>query len=277
MMDQEKIINGIKRAFQQAFPDEKLIPNNFDEIIQFVKKNRVDWQIDETTKKQGTSFLDEAVRDIESCKALSPKWCTKNRKVLSHAAYHLQQAVEKAMKGYCLATGILSISEVKGKKGHDTPYFLLKAILENTGMKVFLENLSQEAKVRFEKAWDVIENPQKRVEIAKMSITQIRYRLSEIDKYKKGAETLRLGFARQFSVPVDSKRLPLFIRTMPITACLQILGTITFPHEAFTRYTDGSIVPDDYKHDMGIVQSIPEIISYLVPTIKQLREILEKE
>ena len=277
MTDNNERIEKTKKAFEKAFPNENIIPDNIAGIVEFLKKSNTEWKLDEETKTQGIAFLNESIRDVASCRALSPKWWNRKHKTYPDAVYHLQQAVEKATKGYCLGTGILSINEIKGKRGHDTPYFLLKAILEKTSLKTFLEEKSEEAKERFQKAWDSIDNREKRIEIARINLLQIRHHLSKIDEYNQGAELLMLSFAQQQNVNIDSKAIPITIRTLPIMTSLQILGAITFPHEEFTRYPDGPIVPSDYTSKMGIVQAIPEIINHLIPTIKKFTQILDKE
>jgi hypothetical protein len=85
------------------------------------------------------------------------------------------------MKGYCLGLGILSIQEIRS---HDTPYVLLKGLFEKTGMKSILESSDKDTKDRFDKAWDAIENPEKRLEIARLPFQQIMDNLRDIDNYQ---------------------------------------------------------------------------------------------
>lgn len=136
-------LEQVKAIIKQAFPDDKVLDKTIDRIMEYIKTKKIAWNGDEKSQKLGTDFLNEAERDIKSYRILYSK------KIYSHAVYHFQQAVEKAMKGYCLALGILSIEEVKS---HDTPYVLLKGLFEKTGMKEMLQSLNVESKSLLDKA-----------------------------------------------------------------------------------------------------------------------------
>jgi len=88
-------LEQVKAIINQVFPNDKTLDNNAINVItSFVKGKKLVWQADEKSNKLSFEFLTEAERDIKSCKILYSK------KIYSHAAYHFQQAVEKAMKGY---------------------------------------------------------------------------------------------------------------------------------------------------------------------------------
>ena len=92
---------------------------------------------DTATQRLSLCFLVEAERDIASCNALYSK------KLYPHAVCHLQQAVEKATKGYMLGFNWLSAEEVK-QIGHDTPKLILDALFEKTGIAFWLKQVGDE-------------------------------------------------------------------------------------------------------------------------------------
>lgn len=254
-----------KTIIKQAFLGDKTIAH-VDEIMEFIKANRIAWNADKSSRKLSIAFLDEADRDLKSCRALYQK------KIYPHAVYHLQQAAEKAMKGYCLGLGILSIQEIRS---HDTPYVLLKGLFEKTGMKTLPESLSEDAKDRLGKAWEAIEKPEKGLEIARMPFEQIMDSLDDIDDYKLKSEQIGVLLIQlAANVKGKSESLPSEIATISVMASLYILGSVSFPHEEFTRYPDGQMTPTEYAPKLGIVKAIPKMIDYLTPAVKDLRHTL---
>jgi HEPN domain-containing protein len=251
-----------KTIIKQAFPGDKTIAH-VDEIMEFIRARRITWNADEASRKLSIAFLDEADRDLKSCRALYSK------KIYSHAVYHLQQAVEKAMKGYCLGLGILSIQEIRS---HDTPYLLLKGLFEKTGMKTLLESLGEDAKDRLGKAWEAIEKPEKRLEIARMPFEQIINSLNDIDDYELKSQQIGV-LLNELAANVKDRLgpLPLEITTISVMANLYILGSVSFPHEEFTRYPDRQMTPTEYVPKLGIVKAISKMIDYLAPAVKDLR------
>lgn len=252
-----------KMVIKQAFPDDKMVANNIDKIIESIKSNKIAWEADEKSKKLGIDFLEEADRDAKSCKVLYSK------KIYPHSVYHFQQAVEKAMKGYCLGLGILSIEEVKG---HDTPYVLLKGIFEKTGFKEILQSSDLETKSLLDKAWEAKDDQEKRLGIAKMPYEQIIHELNAIGSDKQKIELIRGSLIRlAVTLKINQKTLPLEITTLAVMGSLYRLGAMSFPHEAFTRYPDDEkMVPRDYVPELGIVKAIPKMTDYLVTAIKEL-------
>lgn len=251
-----------KTLIRQAFSGDKAMAH-VDDIANFVKANYIVWNADESSKKLGIAFLDEADRDLKSCRALYQK------KIYPHAVYHLQQSAEKAMKGYCLGLGILSIEEMRS---HYTPYVLLKGLFEKTGMRTLLESLSEDAKDRLDRAWEAIYKPEKRLAIAKITFQEIIGHLHDIDKNEPAINELsdKLGQLLAGITPTEDPP-PLFLQTLSILGRIHILGSISFPHEEFTRYPDREMTPPEYASDLGVVKGIPHMIRYLAPAISDLR------
>lgn len=257
-------LEQIKSIIKQAFPDDKILENNINGITEFIKAKKIAWKADEKSRKLSIDFLDEADRDIKSYRILYSK------KIYSHAVYHFQQAVEKAMKGYCLGLGILSIEEVKG---HDTPYVLLKGLFEKTGMKGMLQSSNVESKSLLDKAWEAKDNREKRLGIARMPFEQIIHELNDIDNDRQKIKLIRgLLIRLSADIKINSETLPLEITTLPAMASLYRLGSMSFPHEAFTRYPDDEkMIPTEYVPELGIVKAIPWMTNYLVTALKELR------
>lgn len=261
-------LEQLKAIIKQNFPDAKMLGDNIDQIMEFIKAKEIGWNSDAKSRKLSYDFLNEAERDIKSCKVLYSK------KIYPHAVYHLQQAVEKAMKGYCLALGMLSIEEVKS---HDTPYLLLKGLFEKTGMKEMLQGLSAESKSLLDKAWEAKDNREKRLETARMPFEQIIHELSNIDKDKQRIRQLLDSLISLAATIRPNSPLPLEIMTLPVLASLYRLGVLSFPHEAFTRYPDDErMIPTDYVRELGVVKAIPKMTKYLTTALKELRLELEQ-
>jgi HEPN domain-containing protein len=264
-MDKIEPMEEIKNTLKQMFPG---IEAHIDRIAEFFKTNRIAFNADETSRKLGIAFLHEADRDITSCRALYSK------KIYAHAVYHLQQAVEKAMKGYCIGLGMLSIGEVKAIK-HDTPYVLLEALFEKTGLRKLLEISSQDIKTQFDRANQSRKDPQERLKIARMPFDEIVNTLILIDLYGllNGAMHLQMS---QLAANVKAKSAspPPQTTALSIAISLYLLGTVSFPHEQFARYPGEAMTPPEYVPELGVVKATDKILDYLLPAITDLTPIL---
>lgn len=255
----------MQKIIKQAFPDDQTISRHLGEMMDFLKDDTVAWNPDEASRELGIAFLDEAERDVSSCRRLYSK------KIYPHAVYHFQQATEKAMKGYCLGLGISTIEEIK-IRGHDTPYVLLRATFEKTGMKRLLQSFGGDSQDRLDKAWEAIYKPEKRLEIARITFQEIKGHLGDIDKNEPTINELANKLSQLLiRIKGTEEPPPLFLQTLSILRRIYVLGVISFPHEEFTRYPDGEITPPEYASDLGIVKGIPHMIRCLIPVIKELR------
>jgi len=249
---------------KQIFPDEE--ERNFATIIELVKG--VQLSADDATRELALNFLCEAERDLKSCKALRCK------KIYPYAVYHLQQAVEKATKGYVLGFGLLGEKDIRAIS-HDTPMLFLKALVDKTGLRSWANQPgNQGLKQRIDNAYQAVNEEAKRQEIVRTSRPSIKKQLSEIDRYRSISRQL-CQYLRAKVTPIVGVDLPLqslqFMLTLPT---LFILGVISFPHEEYTRYPDRGITPSDYIASLGIVQSIPDMMKYLSREIRELKEVL---
>jgi HEPN domain-containing protein len=256
-------LERLKVIIKENFPDARMLGDNIDQIMAFIEARKIGWGGDAKPRKLSHDFLNEAERDVRSCRVLY------SIKMYPHAVYHFQQAVEKAMKGYCLAVGMLSLEEVRS---HDTPYLLLKGLFEKTGMKEMLKNLGPESKSVLDRAWEAQHNREKRLEIARMRFEQIIHELSELDKDKKRIKQLLDSLTSLAATVRPGSPLPLEIMTLPVLASLYRLGAISFPHEAFTRYPDDEeMIPTEYVRELGVVKAIPKMTECLIIALKELR------
>ncbi len=259
-------IEQLKATIKQAFPGDKILGDNdnIDRVMDLIKTKNIAWNGNARSRQLSYDFLNEAERDIKSYKVLYSK------KIYPHAVYHFQQAVEKSMKGYCLALGMLSIEEIKS---HDTPYVLLKGVLEKTGLKDMLQSLSAESKILLDKAWEAQDDLEKRLKIAGMPFEQIINELNSIDNDREKTKQIRDALLPMLlALRIGSQALPLEITTLPVLASLYRLGAVSFPHEAFTRYPDDEkMTPTEYVSELGIVKAIPKMTKYLVTALKELR------
>lgn len=260
----------ILETVRRMFPSKKELLEYLPGMIQLAKQVRL--ARDRASRELGLNYLREAERDIMSCKVLH------SRKLYAQATYHIQQAVEKATKGYLLGLGLYRASELKRLFTHQTPQLFLDAVLERTGIKAWAETLSNNAlKTDITKAEAEIGEEDKRLAIARMSYADInKHFLSQIEVYRSiGGQMcthliaeVKKAFRNELPPPP-----PLFEATTSLTTIF-ILAIVTFPHEAYTRYPGGRMAPSDYTGNVGAVRAIKEITKYLEPEIETLRSIL---
>lgn len=252
---------------KQIFPGEEELIRNIPAMAELAK--RVQLTTDRTALELAFGFLREAERDMESCKVLYSK------KIFPHAVYHLQQAVEKATKGYVLGFGLLSPKEIR-EIGHDTPMLLLKAVIDKTGLKAWADQSEDNAlRQLIDDSYKAISEETKRQEIARTSYSSINENLSKINWYHNVTRQLCQNLLARVtsSISADLPLSPLLqsVSTLPT---LFILAAISFPHEAYTRYPDSDITPSEYLANLGIVRSIPNMLKYLKPEIQELKKVL---
>lgn len=254
----------IIESLKEAFPSNRELGDNLPIILE--KLMQVSFTCDSETYKLGTDFLYEAGRDVESYKQLYSK------KLYPHAIYHLQQAVEKAAKGYVLLEGYYKVRELKKITIHQSPQIFLEAVLGETGIKDLAGQLTDETlKTKISDAEVTMSDEDKRLEIARMSYSDILRLLSQIDQYRKIVEQIDKSITDGVQNMITTLLpKPSLFQTISSMTAIFILAIITFPHEAYTRYPDGRMVPRDYTYDLGIVRATPRIMRYLKAEIGKL-------
>ncbi|MCL0056124.1 HEPN domain-containing protein [Dehalococcoidia bacterium] len=269
-MDKTRIALIISGRFKQSFSDVPGVKEllNSRGMVELISKPLLTQ--DTATQRLSLCFLVEAERDIASCNALYSK------KLYPHAVYHLQQAVEKATKGYMLGFNWLSAQELR-KIGHDTPKLSLDALFKETGIESWFKQGGDEVlETIINDMWQVMSNPDKRQEVARITYDEIMEWLSLILMYvnrsKVAVENVIEDMIECHSLPVGAEFPPPPIQAMVVAPIvLSVLGAVSFPHWEYTRYPDGKMVPSDYEANLGIVRAIPEIIKCLEPEIQQLK------
>lgn len=236
-------------------------------------------------------FLEAAKEDQRACAVLF------DAKLYASSTYHLQQAVEKATKAYLLHTGIISVEEVR-RIGHNS---LQGHIVLAEWMVGRLQALDQ-LNVNYTDAMGKIDHLKKLQpkELALLDYDQIHLMIASFDAYVnnessgirqmveklKDKEFLALAIQQAgLGAVVDEEDMETIIKTISndnkgvdlfevasVLPFLYIASAVTYPHEAFTRYPDKSIRPEDYTAELGIVQATPELLGRLERTLVLLED-----
>ena len=261
------IVNSLKKAF----PNNKEITDYLDAIFDLFA-TKAPFIPDDKTRDLGASFLNEAKRDIKSCKILNSK------KVYPHAVYHLQQAVEKSVKGYVLLEGYFNVTELGEITTHRSPLVMMKATLERTGIKG-LAKISKDTTLMhiIETAEATMSSEEKRIEIAKISQKEIKGLYSQIEEYRKMSCLLESSVSDGLAVIGFGLAATSLFQNVSTMIALLILAIITFPHEAYTRYPDpdGKMSPYNYEKKLSIVSETPRIVRLLEKEIGTLQKLYE--
>ena len=265
----DEVLKDIKREFARLFPKHKEFADSLEELAPIV--GRFQPVQDEETRKLGADFLSESARDITSVRLLY------SAQVYPHAVYHLQQAIEKAAKGYSLALGFLTPQEVFT---HDTPELFLEAFIRKTGLRKYAALFGkQQLKQIIDNAYESLSDAQKQQEIALSESKVIIGHLRQIEDFDAAGqsmmEVLRMALERYFaSTSRQLPETPLSLRAMHQMIVLFVLAAISFPHEAYTRYPDREIKPSDYGDNLGIVETTLKIVEMLESELGKLKALL---
>jgi len=256
------------------------VPDNpqlvFTEMLQYIFTSRAE-SPKATALMKG--YLVASKQDLRASKILY------RRHIFALATYHLQQCVEKATKAFVLGTGMATVEEVRDI-GHDS---LKGHLLYATKLSRFLPELGKIDPVLNLDLSKIEEMEAKRLEIARWSGAEVGGALSTFHAVDKalvsivpqmvelalkvvlpqlkdiqGARGLKLG-AR------DTRRI--VRKAVPLLRAPQFLfvaSLLTFPHEAFTRYPNGAIGPEDYNKSTGIVVHAPELMRGMDKAIRAL-------
>lgn len=258
----------LSQAIKDRFPDNPELADNFVGMFQVVQRTQL--HDDGPSRELGLSFLTEAQRDLKVCEVLHKK------RLYPPAVYHLQQAVEKATKGYLLGLGFYEASEMKELFGHLTPQLFIKTLFDRTGVTSWAETLTDETiKGKIGRAKETISEEEKRIAIARASREEIDRILANVEQYYDMSSMLTTHLTSEIRELVAPEfPIPFLWQTMRPLVCLLSLAVITFPHEAYTRYPDGKMTPSDYNRNLGIVRTTKKIAKFLRSEIDGLRTII---
>jgi HEPN domain-containing protein len=258
----------LSQAIKDRFPDNPELVDNFVGMFQIIQ--RIQLHDDRPSRELGLSFLTEAQRDLKVCEILHKK------RMYPPAVYHLQQAVEKATKGYLLGLGFYRASEMKELFGHLTPQLFIKALFDKTGITSWAERLTDETiKGKISRAKETISEEEKRIAIAQVGHAEIERLLANIKRYYDMSRILTTHVTMEIRKSVAPEfPIPFLWESVRPLICLLSLAIITFPHEAYTRYPDGKMTPSDYNRDLGIVSTTKKIAKLLRSEIDELRMVI---
>ncbi len=227
-------------------------------------------------------FVNCAEQDIEATKLLF------SNKSYPLAVYHLQQATEKLAKAYALSLNFITEKELR-EISHKSPVAFIKAI-NNTWMKSYLDvlkNVNQNIntdtaplqKVINEDYLELAKTPKegvvafcKIIESARngLNIPQMKTQINAfLDVFSESFENAELTSRLEtVKSQIDQK---LNADNILSFAALYLFSAVTFPHEAYTRYPNREIKPEDYKEGMGIVDSIDLILPHLEQAVSSIK------
>ncbi|MCH8281462.1 MAG: HEPN domain-containing protein [Chloroflexi bacterium] len=205
----------------------------------------------------------------------------------SGAVYHLQQAVEKGMKAFCLALGIATPESLRNT--HRTPQPLLQALKAAylVNFERLFSNVGGKDYRRLIKQVDVVVNSEQK-SLARLPFTSTRGELG-ISRLFATLDNISDGRQRLEDTEVQVKEavaqcLPEY-RDAALSYSTNgigivgiqyyILGALTFPHESYTRYPGKVLEPWDYNKELGIVQAVPELLNRVPIMIEELRRYVE--
>jgi HEPN domain-containing protein len=248
-----KLAPAIKEILAKKFTIDAQMSNAISLLVdKLVEKG---WAVpDPETWTLGLQFLDEAKRDTKSCRLLYSK------KAYAHAVYHLQQSVEKAVKGYVLIEGFYNANEIKEIVTHESPLVIIKALTEKTGMKYdAVKRNDKETLSKIRDAELIMSNEEKRMDMAKIGTPAILAALNDIE----GFHRLTDGIVKEINPKLKTEGLrslsDLDIRKFNVPTDLLVLALLTFPHWSYSRYPGGRITPVDYTLRFGVVRECKKI------------------
>ena len=202
---------------------------------------------------------------------------------LALSVYHIQQAIEKAMKAFCLSVGDVTIGELLT---HRTPQPLLKIIGERPGSEMIsvLNSLgNRDYKTAITQVKKLVNSGQQ--QLAKLPMkSSARVRGIEVlikvadalltthpllEQKEKEVKTIFAEYLPEYKESIVTYSLVKFGQA---AGQCYILGVLTFPHESYTRYPGGFLEPQDYTQEIGIVQAIPIIMERIPRTLGLVRD-----
>jgi len=245
---------------------------------------------DQEEKALNLKIADALVRAAKNdLKAISPLYEQEN---YSLSTYHLQQTVEKITKAYGLAFNLIKRNELGGKKGvgHDSPLMFVRGVEKHELMKYVLALKHFKPEIRTDVDQLELIVKEKKIEIARTEENVAIVYLQLIDNLYKKLDTKELrdmieilaGVMISFTLDDEDKvkkAEKFFEKNFKMNyiisfIALYLLACLTFPHEAFTRYPDRALKPEEYKKGMGIVDATPRLIPYIEKIIKDIEEFL---
>jgi len=228
--------------------------------------------------KPAFEFFDVARQDYEVSKLLYENG------YYSSSIFHLQQCIEKALKSYLLAFGIITESELKDIN-HKTPKGFLKLVNDQAIEKIFklftelmgsdqIKNLIEQ----------YLENPSYWANLSYDEIiaicslgkgyTQVVDDMKVLDKQNlsKVENHLKNKYKKDIKLVDQKESIQNFGYS---TGKLLMLSFITFVHWNSTKYPDEAIKPSNYNKDFPIVKAFNDIAKETESVLNSLSEMYD--
>lgn len=205
---------------------------------------------------------------------------------LALSVYHVQQAIEKAMKAFCLSVGDVTIEELRTT--HRTPQPLLRIIEERPGSEMMsvLKSLgNRDYKTAITRVKKLVNSDQQQLAKLPMESSarelgiEVPIRVADalltthplLEQKENEGKTVFAEYLPEYKESIVTYSLVKFGQAGG-QCC--ILGALTFPHESYTRYPGGFLEPRDYTQELGIVQAIPTIMERTPRTLALVRDVI---
>ncbi len=297
-----------KRLKKLFIPDDEMTNENADELIEMLwhriepgikklmpKADQIDLfrtkiLIKRTLKhiviKRDSRSLDTADKYLNAGEA--DYTATKllfQHKEFALSVYHIQQAIEKAMKAFCLSIGDVTIEELSTT--HRTPLPLLKMIEEKPGSEMIsiLDSLgNQDYRATIKQVKRLVNSDQQR--LAKLPLNSSVRALSIealvrvadavftthplLEQKENEVKTVFAEYLPEYRESIVGYSL---VKSGQAAGQCYIFGVLTFPHESYTRYPGGFLEPQDYTQEIGIVQAIPIIVERIPRILGLVRDV----
>jgi hypothetical protein len=241
---------------------------------ELIKKVNAATTVSNKDRKLARAFLACAFLDLKACVLL------RQRELYPLAVYHLQQAAEKTVKAWAIDSGVLSARKVQ-ETLHRTPMVFLNMMAGGrlAPLVDYIKKQTVHMPTDVNGARKIISSGS-HPGTARMPEGQIRHLTTLLNNLADAS--MLLGSLAELSLSEANakwKRSPgLSIgEGLVVFLSLYILGMITFPHEAFTRYpagdsAAGKLSPEDYDTNLGIVICMPDLEKRLRSTMNLLRK-----
>jgi HEPN domain-containing protein len=257
-----------------VIPDDLL--GVFEDMLQHIFTTR---EVSPEGMALAKGYLNASQQDLRASKVMY------KQRMYAQSTYHLQQCAEKATKAYLLGIGMGTVDEVR-RIGHDS---LKGHLLYARKLSKFFPELRRIDPMLNIDLSEIEKLEAKRIEIARWSRAKVKGELRVFEKVDKTLSSMipqMVGLTIEVIAPQLEEGQQLKLEAigedrivkvaMPLLRAPQFLfiaSLLTFPHEAYTRYPDSAIKPEDYTKSMGIVSNTPELIRGMEKALLAMRKL----
>ncbi len=224
----------------------------------------------------GIEFCKEAEKDLNRSKK------SYSNEDFPDSIYHLQQTAEKVMKAYGLVQGAFTKKDLFDIQ-HKTPKAFIK-LVEEKNIQVYLKSLKQinpNLNTDISELKTIVDT--KDQELALLNADQLNIWLNLSKKIDENLSKTNIDDILRKVLPdlaeMQGKKVtyPKFsiMKFSSTFIKMYLIATMTYPHEAYTRYPDREIKPSQYTKELGIVQVAPEVFKLLDESLDFLNKFIE--